>query len=32
MALMCPDTTVADIDRHKQLFAEAAADLAPLFS
>jgi glutamate-1-semialdehyde 2,1-aminomutase len=32
MALMCPDTTAGDIDRHTQLFAEAAAELAPLFS
>ena len=31
MALMCPDTTAADIERHTQVFAEAAAELAPLF-
>ncbi len=28
MALMCPDTTPADIDQHTQIFAEAAAELA----
>jgi glutamate-1-semialdehyde 2,1-aminomutase len=28
MALMCPDTTVADIDRHTKVFTEAAAELA----
>ena len=28
MALMCPDTTSADIDRHTQIFAEAAGELA----
>ncbi len=28
MALMCPDTTPADIDQHSQAFAEAAAELA----
>ena len=28
MALMCPDTTEADVDRHTAAFAEAAADLA----
>jgi glutamate-1-semialdehyde 2,1-aminomutase len=27
MALMCPDTTPADIDQHTSLFAEAAAEL-----
>jgi glutamate-1-semialdehyde 2,1-aminomutase len=32
MALMCPDTTAGDIDRHTQLFAEAADELAQLFS
>ena len=28
MALMCPDTTPADIDQHTRVFAEAAAELA----
>jgi glutamate-1-semialdehyde 2,1-aminomutase len=28
MALMCPDTTVADIDLHTQIFAEAVRELA----
>jgi len=28
MALMCPDTTAADIDQHTRLFAEAAGELA----
>jgi glutamate-1-semialdehyde aminotransferase len=28
MALMCPDTTAADIDLHTRIFAEAAAELA----
>jgi len=28
MALMCPDTTPADIDLHTKIFAEAAAELA----
>jgi glutamate-1-semialdehyde 2,1-aminomutase len=28
MALMCPDTTPADIDQHTQIFAEAATELA----
>ena len=28
MALMCPDTTAADIDQHTRIFAEAAAELA----
>jgi glutamate-1-semialdehyde 2,1-aminomutase len=28
MALMCPDTTPADIDQHTRIFAEAAAELA----
>jgi len=32
MALMCPDTTAADIDQHTRIFAEAAAELAPLFT
>jgi glutamate-1-semialdehyde 2,1-aminomutase len=27
MALMCPDTTTADIDQHTHVFAEAAAEL-----
>jgi glutamate-1-semialdehyde 2,1-aminomutase len=27
MALMCPETTAADIDRHTKIFAEAAAEL-----
>jgi glutamate-1-semialdehyde 2,1-aminomutase len=27
MALMCPDTTAADIDQHTRVFAEAAAEL-----
>ena len=27
MALMCPDTTAADIDQHTHVFAEAAAEL-----
>jgi glutamate-1-semialdehyde 2,1-aminomutase len=27
MALMCPETTSADIDQHTQIFAEAAAEL-----
>ena len=27
MALMCPDTTLADVDRHAQLFGEAVAAL-----
>jgi len=27
MALMCPETTPADIDQHTQIFAEAAAEL-----
>jgi glutamate-1-semialdehyde 2,1-aminomutase len=27
MALMCPDTSTADIDRHSEVFAEAATDL-----
>jgi glutamate-1-semialdehyde 2,1-aminomutase len=27
MALMCPDTTTADIDQHTRVFAEAAAEL-----
>jgi glutamate-1-semialdehyde 2,1-aminomutase len=30
MALMCPDTTGADVDRHTAAFEEAAASLAPL--
>ena len=30
MALMCPDTTAADIDQHTKLFAEAATELAGL--
>ena len=29
MALMCPQSTEADVDRHTEVFAEAAADLAP---
>jgi len=28
MALMCPDTTTADIDQHTRIFVEAAAELA----
>ena len=28
MALMCPGTTEADVDRHTAAFAEAAAELA----
>jgi len=28
MALMCPETTPADIDQHTRIFAEAAAELA----
>ena len=27
MALMCPDTTEADVDRHTEVFAEAVSDL-----
>jgi hypothetical protein len=27
MALMCPETTAADIDRHTKIFAEAAQEL-----
>ena len=27
MALMCPDTTPADIDQHTRIFAEAAGEL-----
>jgi glutamate-1-semialdehyde 2,1-aminomutase len=27
MALMCPDTSVADIDRHSEVFADAVTDL-----
>ncbi|MGB8322222.1 MAG: aspartate aminotransferase family protein [Candidatus Acidiferrum sp.] len=27
MALMCPETTAADVDRHTEIFAEAAAEL-----
>ena len=27
MALMCPETTAADIDRHTRIFAEAAEEL-----
>lgn len=27
MALMCPDTTAADVDRHTELFAEAVANI-----
>jgi len=27
MALMCPETTAGDIDRHTAIFAEAAAEL-----
>jgi len=30
MALMCPDTTAADIDQHTKLFAEAAAELTSI--
>ncbi len=29
MALMCPQSTEADVDRHTEVFAEAARDLAP---
>ncbi len=29
MALMCPETTAADVDRHTEIFAEAAAELVP---
>jgi glutamate-1-semialdehyde 2,1-aminomutase len=29
MALMCPQSTEADVDRHTEVFAEAAADLTP---
>jgi glutamate-1-semialdehyde 2,1-aminomutase len=29
MALMCPDTSEADIDRHTEVFAEAVAELVP---
>jgi glutamate-1-semialdehyde 2,1-aminomutase len=29
MALMSPATTDADVDRHSEAFAEAAAELAP---
>ena len=29
MALMCPQSTEADVDRHTEVFAEAAQDLAP---
>jgi glutamate-1-semialdehyde 2,1-aminomutase len=28
MALMCPETTVADVDLHTEIFAEAAAELS----
>jgi len=28
MALMCPDTTAADVDQHTKIFAEAAGELA----
>jgi len=28
MALMCPQSTEADVDRHTEVFAEAAQDLA----
>jgi glutamate-1-semialdehyde 2,1-aminomutase len=28
MALMCPDTTEQDVDRHTELFAAALAELA----
>jgi glutamate-1-semialdehyde 2,1-aminomutase len=28
MALMCPATTAADVDRHTEAFAGALADLA----
>jgi glutamate-1-semialdehyde 2,1-aminomutase len=27
MALMCPETTAADVDQHTQIFGEAAAEL-----
>jgi hypothetical protein len=27
MALMCPDTTAADIDQHTRIFAAAASEL-----
>jgi glutamate-1-semialdehyde 2,1-aminomutase len=30
MALMCPETTAADIDQHTRLFAEAVSELASL--
>jgi len=30
MALMCPETTSADIDRHTQIFAEAASELVSM--
>jgi len=30
MALMCPETTAADIDRHTRLFAEAVNELASM--
>ena len=28
MALMCPETTAADIDQHTKIFAEAVTELA----
>jgi len=27
MALMCPDTSAADIDRHSEVFADAVTEL-----
>jgi hypothetical protein len=27
MALMCPDTSAADVDRHTELFADAVGEL-----
>ena len=32
MALMCPATTEADVDRHTEAFAEAAASLFGMIS
>jgi glutamate-1-semialdehyde 2,1-aminomutase len=27
LALMCPDTSAADVDRHSEVFADAATEL-----